>query len=63
MNVLNGSGSNEQENVVCANASMAISLSKNVSIIEAFEIAKESIKSKSALRCFEKLIELMKWKF
>ena len=60
MNVLNGSGSNEQENVVCANASMAISLSKNVSIIEAFEIAKESIKSKSALRCFEKLIELMK---
>ena len=60
MNVLDGSGSNEQENVVCANASMAISLSKNVSIIEAFEIAKESIKSKSALRCFEKLIELMK---
>jgi len=39
---------------------MAISLSKNVSIIEAFEIAKESIKSKSALKCFEKLIELMK---
>ena len=60
MSVLNGSGSNEQENVVCANASMAISLSKNVSIIEAFEISKESIKSKSALRCFEKLIELMK---
>ena len=63
MNVLDGKGSIEQENVVCANASMAISLSKKITIIEAFEIAKESIKSKAALKCFEKLIELMKWKF
>ena len=60
MNVLDGRGSIEQENVVCANASMAISLSKKVTIIEAFEIAKESIKSKAALKCFEKLTELMK---
>ena len=63
MNVLNGKGSTEQENVVCANASMAISLSKKVTIIEAFEIAKESIKSKAALKCFEKLTELMKWEY
>ena len=63
MNVLNGKGTTEQENVVCANASMAISLSKKVTIIEAFEIAKESIKSKAALKCFEKLTELMKWEY
>ena len=36
MDVLNGEASNDQENVVCANASLAIAISKDISIIEAF---------------------------
>ena len=60
MNVLNGRGTNEQENVVCANASMAISLSKKVTIIEAFELAKDSLLSGKALDSFNKLKDIMK---
>ncbi|MDA8630876.1 anthranilate phosphoribosyltransferase [Flavobacteriaceae bacterium] len=60
MDVLNGKGSNDQENVVCANASLAIALSKDISIIEAFNQAKESIKTKNALKCFYDLINIMK---
>ena len=60
MDVLNGKGSTDQENVVCANASLAIAISKDVSIIEAFNQAKESIKTKNALKCFYDLINIMK---
>lgn len=60
MDVLNGEGSNDQENVVCANASLAIAISKDISIIEAFDKAKESIKTKNALKCFNELINIMK---
>ena len=60
MDVLNGEASNDQENVVCANASLAIAISKDISIIEAFEKAKESIKTKNALNCFNELINIMK---
>ena len=60
MDVLNGEASNDQENVVCANASLAIAISKNISIIEAFDRAKESIKTKNALKCFNELINIMK---
>ena len=60
MDVLNGEASNDQENVVCANASLAIAISKDISIIEAFDKAKESIKTKNALKCFNELINIMK---
>ena len=60
MDVLNGEASNDQENVVCANASLAIAISKDISIIEAFDMAKESIKTKNALKCFNELINIMK---
>ena len=60
IDVLNGKGSTDQENVVCANASLAIAISKDVSIIEAFNQAKESIKTKNALKCFNDLINIMK---
>ena len=60
MDVLNGEASNDQENVVCANASLAIAISKDISIIEAFDKAKESIKTKNALKCFNDLIKIMK---
>ena len=60
IDVLNGKGSTDQENVVCANASLAIAISKDISIIEAFNQAKESIKTKNALKCFYDLINIMK---
>jgi anthranilate phosphoribosyltransferase len=60
MDVLNGEASNDQENVVCANASLAIAISKDISIIEAFDKAKESVKTKNALKCFNELINIMK---
>ena len=60
IDVLNGKGSTDRENVVCANASLAIAISKDVSIIEAFNQAKESIKTKNALKCFYDLINIMK---
>ena len=60
MDVLNGEASNDQENVVCANASLAIAISKDISILEAFDKAKESIKTKNALKCFNELINIMK---
>jgi len=60
MDVLNGNASIEQENVVCANASLAIAISKKISIIDAFMNAKESIKTKNALQCFNNLINIMK---
>ena len=60
MDVLNGEGSIDQENVVCANASLAIAISKDISIIEAFSEAKESIKTKNALKCFNNLINIMR---
>jgi len=60
MDVLNGNASIEQENVVCANASLAIAISKKISIIDAFMNAKESIKTKDALQCFNNLINIMK---
>jgi len=63
MDVLNGEASNDQENVVCANASLAIAISKDISIIEAFYKAKESIKTKNALKCFNELINIMKWEY
>ena len=59
MDVLKANASLEQENVVCANAALAIAISKNMSIIEAFMIAKESIKTKNALKCFNNLINVM----
>ena len=60
INILNGSGTQSQNNVVCANAGVAISTSKNISISEGFEAAKESLLSGRALKSFKKLKEIMK---
>ena len=59
MNVLNGAGTKSQNNVVCANAGIAISISKNISIKEGFELAKESLISGKALDSFNKLKKIM----
>lgn len=56
--VLEGKGSNAQNNVVCANAGLAISVVKQVSHLEGFELAKESLENKSAYKSFKDLMEL-----
>ena len=60
MNILNGKGTKGQNNVVCANAGVAISLSRDLTIREGFEIAKESLVSGNALESFNKLKSIMR---
>lgn len=57
-NVINGKGTMAQNDVVCANAGLAISTVKNISHKEGFELAKESLESGRANQSLEKLIEL-----
>jgi len=58
MEILSGNGTEAQQNVVCANAAMAISMMKNCSIIEGFDTAKETLVSGKALQSLEKLQQL-----
>ena len=58
LNVLSGKGSSAQNNVVCANAGMAICTVENLSPKEGFEKAKESLNSGKAKKAFEKLVEI-----
>jgi anthranilate phosphoribosyltransferase len=58
MNVLNNSGTQEQINTVCANAALAISISKDIELNEAFEQANISLKSGKALENFKTLVQL-----
>ena len=58
--VLNGKGTEAQNNVVCANAGLAISTVKNVSIKDGFYMAKESLIGGKAKESFETLVVLSK---
>lgn len=58
--ILNGQGTNAQNNVVCANAALAISTVKNIPITESFTLAMASLKSGQAKKRFEKLVSLSK---
>lgn len=58
LHILNGQGTNSQNNVVCANAAMAISTAKNVSLLEGFDQAKNALKSGKSLKIFKKLVEI-----
>ena len=49
INIISGKGSEAQNNVVCANAAMAISTMKGSSPLESFQVAKESLLSKKGL--------------
>lgn len=60
LNILNGKGTQAQQNVVCANAGMAIATAKNLSPKEGFEKAKESLLSGKALKALKKLQDLSK---
>ena len=59
-NVISGKGTNEQNNVVCANAGMAIATIENSAILEGFEKAKESLLSGKALEKLKILQDLSK---
>lgn len=56
--ILKGKGTQAQNNVVCANAGLAISTVEKCSIKEGFEKAKESLHSGAALQCLQKLQQL-----
>ncbi|WP_136666949.1 anthranilate phosphoribosyltransferase [Flavobacterium sp. H122] len=58
--ILSGKGTQAQNNVVCANAALAIATVKNCSITEGFELAKESLSSGKALEKLKKLQLLSK---
>jgi anthranilate phosphoribosyltransferase len=58
LNVLQGKGSDAQNNVVCANAGVAISTVENTTIKEGFEKAKEALLSGKGLAALKKLQEL-----
>lgn len=56
--ILSGKGTGAQNNVVCANAGLAISMVKNVSIKEGFDLAKENLLNGKAKNSLERLIVL-----
>ena len=58
--ILNGQGTDAQNNVVCANAAMAIDTVKQNGIQDSFELAKESLLSGKAKEKFETLVKLSK---
>jgi len=58
MNILQGKGTEAQNNVVCANAGVAISTAENKTIKDGFEKAKESLLSGNGLKALKKLQEL-----
>ncbi|MDY2587883.1 anthranilate phosphoribosyltransferase [Winogradskyella aquimaris] len=58
--IINGKGSQAQNNVVCANAGLAIATVKQISHKEGIAMAEESLMSGSAKSSLDKLIELSK---
>ncbi|MBO6631598.1 MAG: anthranilate phosphoribosyltransferase, partial [Psychroserpens sp.] len=56
--IINGDGTEAQNNVVCANAGLAIATVEQISHQEGFARAKESLKNGRAKTSLEKLIEL-----
>jgi anthranilate phosphoribosyltransferase len=59
-NIISGKGTEAQNNVVCANAAMAIATVTKCSPLEGFQIAKESLLSGKGLLSLTKLQELSK---
>lgn len=58
MTIIAGKGTDAQNNVVCANAGMAIATVNSISPIQGFEIAKESLFSGKALLTLNKLQQI-----
>ena len=60
IDVLQNKGTRSQEDVVCANAGMAIATALDLSPIEGFKLAKESLVSGKAFEAFNKLQNISK---
>lgn len=60
VDIISGKGTEAQNNVVCANAGLAIATSKQISHKEGFELAKESLFSGRAKQRLDTLIEISK---
>jgi anthranilate phosphoribosyltransferase len=60
MNIISGKGNEAQNNVVCANAGIAIATVTKCSTLEGFQIAQESLFSGKGLVALKKLQELSK---
>lgn len=60
LKVISGKGTEAQNNVVYANAGLAIATVKQIDHLQGFELAKESLLSGKAKACLDKLIELSK---
>ena len=58
--IISGKGTEAQNNVVFANAGLAIATAKQIPHKEGFELAKESLESGRAKASLEKLIALSK---
>jgi len=58
VDIINSKGTEAQNNVVCANAGLAIATTNQISHKEGFEMAKESLESGKAKASLDKLIEL-----
>ncbi len=58
--IIGGKGTKAQNNVVCANAGLAIATVKGISHLDGFHLAKESLKSGKAKSSLETLIALSK---
>lgn len=58
LDIISGNGTDAQNNVVCANAAMAIAMVNDCSPIQGFEIATESLHSGKALQSLQKLQQL-----
>ncbi|WP_452223612.1 anthranilate phosphoribosyltransferase [Lacinutrix chionoecetis] len=56
--IISNKGTEAQNNVVCANAGLAIATVEGISHTEGFNRAKDSLESGKAKACLEKLIEL-----
>jgi len=60
MNILQGKGTDAQNNVVCSNAGVAIATVEGITPKEGFEKAKESLLGRKGLQALKKLQELSK---
>ena len=60
VDIISGNATEAQNNVVCANAGLAIATTKQISHQDGFEMAKESLFSGKAKGSLDKLIELSK---
>jgi anthranilate phosphoribosyltransferase len=58
MEIISGKGTEAQNNVVCANAGLAISTTKQIAHKDGFEMARASLLSGNAKMSLDKLIEL-----